>query len=428
MPVPASKRNAIRDAASSPRWRTRSTGVLGVVVLALGLAAVASVEKPDVSLGRLCIALFITILGAFACAEFGRLSRLRLIGIDTVLCLVIPSWLAGIAWIPRDTVVSLGAATERMDILGWLISVLVLGGCLQINWRTMRGMALKLAIPVIGGTLAASATTWGLAALWGSDFPRTFFLQLAPMMAGGLTAGALPLAAGYADQWGQGHGELLAQMLPALFVANLAAIVGAGIIGMLHPVGAAGNGSAAASDVESFSPADVGLAVVAIIALHVCGAVVSRSSGISSALVVIVVAMAASALDVVPAPVVRGMRAVQVYFTSYLLLPILWLVGMTLMPWEHIVAGFAAPLFGMVIAAVLVLSITGYLVSGWTGLDPADAATITLSRMAMGGTGAVAMLSAGGRLPLLPFALLVTRLGGALTVLIALQAAAVIQP
>jgi Na+/citrate or Na+/malate symporter len=82
----------------------------------------------------------------------------------------------------------------------------------------------------------------------------------------------------------------------------------------------------------------------------------------------------------------------------------------------------------MVIAAVLVLSITGYLVSGWTGLDPADAATVTLSRMAMGGTGAVAMLSAGGRLPLLPFALLVTRLAGALTVLIALQAAAVIQP
>jgi Na+/citrate or Na+/malate symporter len=196
-------------------------------------------------------------------------------------------------------------------------------------------------------------TTWGLAALRGSDFPKTFFLQLAPTMAGGLTAGALPLAAGYADQWGRGQGEMLAQMLPALFVANLAAIVGAGIIGMIHPVGAAGNGGATASDVESFGTADVGLAVVAIIALHV---------------------------------------------------------------------------FGMVIAAVLVLSITGYLVSDWTGLNPADAATITLSRMAMGGTGAVALLSAGGRLPLLPFALLITRLGGALTVLIALQAAAVIQP
>jgi malate:Na+ symporter len=74
----------------------------------------------------------------------------------------------------------------------------------------------------------------------------------------------------------------------------------------------------------------------------------------------------------------------------------------------------------MAIAAVLVLalSVTGYLVSRRMGLDPADGATITLTRVAMGGTGAIAILSAGDRVTLLPFALLVMRSGGALTVLV----------
>jgi Na+/citrate or Na+/malate symporter len=46
-----------------------------------------------------------------------------------------------------------------------------------------------------------------------------------------------------------------------------------------------------------------------------------------------------------------------------------------------------------------------------------------------GRTGAIGILGAGDRVNvnLLPFALLVTRLGGALTVLIALQAATVLQ-
>jgi len=166
------------------------------------------------------------------------------------------------------------------------------------------------------------------------------------------------------------------------------------------------------------------MAIAAIVLLHVCGALVSRSLGVSFPLVVILIAMMASALDCVPLAVVRGMKPVQNYFTSYLLFPLLWLIGMVLVPWDDVVAGSAAPLLSMAIANVLALSLVGYFVFSWTGLDPVDGATITLSRVAMGGTGVVAILRAGNRLSLLPFGLLVTRLGGALTVLVALQAAA----
>ncbi|MEH2505287.1 malate:Na+ symporter [Bradyrhizobium sp. AZCC 1578] len=426
--MPEFKKSAISSTASSHRWMALSTRLLSAVVLALVVGVVAAVADSAVSVGSLGAALAIVVLGAFVCAEFRRVSWLRLIGIDTALCLVVPSLLADLSWVPRNTIGSLGAAMERLDVVGWVISVLVLGGCVQVDWKIMRSMAMKLGVPVFCGSLAALAATWGWAALWATDFSSAFFLQVAPMMAGGLTAGALPLATGYANQWGQMQGALLAQMLPSLLVANLLAIAVAGIIGMIRPADGVRGAAATSAAAESVRAGDIGMAIGAIIALYVCGAVVSHWFGVSSPLVVILVGMTASALDGIPAPVVRGMKAVQNYFTSYLLFPVLWLVGLMLVPWEYLVAGLAAPLLSMAFAAVLALSVTGYLVSRWMGLNPADGATITLSRVAMGGTGAIAILSAGDRVNLLPFALLVTRLGGALTVLLTLQAATVLQP
>jgi malate:Na+ symporter len=428
MSMPEFRKSAISGMAFSHWLMAPSIRLLSAVVLALVVGVVAAVEDSAVSLTSLGAALAIVVLGAFVCSELSRVSWLRLIGIDTALCLVVPSLLVDLSWVPRSTIGSLGATMARLDIVGWVISVLVLGGCVQIDWKIMRNMAMKLGVAVVCGSLTALAATWGLAALWTTDFSGALFLQVAPMMAGGLTAGALPLATGYANQWGQGQGALLAQMLPSVLVANLLAIAVAGTIGMIRPPNGVRGDVTTSAAAESVRAGDIGMAIGAVIALYVCGAMVSRWFAVSAPLVVILVGMTASALDGIPVPVVRGMKAVQNYFTAYLLFPVLWLVGMMLVPWEHLVAGFAAPRLSMAFAAVLALSVTGYFVSRWMGLDPADGATITLSRVAMGGTGAIAILSAGDRVNLLPFALLVTRLGGALTVLVALQAATVLQP
>jgi malate:Na+ symporter len=412
------------DAEKPFQWKTQSAGVASVAMLAIVLGAVAGVGNPAASGRSLSAALAIVVFGAAVCAGVGRLSWLRSMGLDTAFCLIIPSLIASFSWMPRSTIASLSAAMERLDVLGWVISLLILSGCMQIDWRLIWSVAIKLGAAVLCGTIAALAMTWGVAILWGANPSRALFLQAASMMAGGLTAGALPLAAGYADQWGQSQGALLAQMLPSIFVANLSAIVGAGIANMTRHADAVQDGNSVRAVAAPMDMSDIGMAIAAIVLLHVCGALVSRSLGVSFPLVVILIAMMASALDCVPLAVVRGMKPVQNYFTSYLLFPLLWLVGMVLVPWDDVVAGSAAPLLSMAIANVLALSLVGYFVFSWTGLDPVDGATITLSRVAMGGTGVVAILRAGNRLSLLPFGLLVTRLGGALTVLVALQAAA----
>lgn len=422
----------IKGAGSDPgvhrRLSERGARGIGAALLVFLVGGFAILQSPTVGVASIGTALAVVILGSAFSAEMGRFPQLRLIGIDTVSCLMIPSLLAGYSWISRDAIASLGAALDRLDVLGWIISLLVLSSCSQIEWKIMRNMAIKLGIPVLCASLAALVAAWGLTIILGTSFSNVLFFQVAPMMAGGLTAGALPLAKSYANEWSQAPGVFLAQMLPSVFVANLSAIIGAGIIGAFCPVNASQDSNTTSSIRDAARIYDIAMAVSAVILLYAIGALVSAWLGFAAPLVVIVVAMTAGGFDSIPAPVIRGMRVIQDYFTSYFLFPLLWLVGLVFIPWGHLVAGFAIPLLSVTVATVLVLSVTGYFVSTWTGLDPADGTMVTLARVAMGGTGAIAIMNAGDRLPLLPFALLVTRLGGALTVLVTIQAAAVIKP
>jgi malate:Na+ symporter len=59
---------------------------------------------------------------------------------------------------------------------------------------------------------------------------------------------------------------------------------------------------------------------------------------------------------------------------------------------------------------------TGFFVGGWMKLYPIDTAIVTACHSGQGGTGDVAILTAGNRMQLMPFAQIATRIGGAATV------------
>jgi malate:Na+ symporter len=56
------------------------------------------------------------------------------------------------------------------------------------------------------------------------------------------------------------------------------------------------------------------------------------------------------------------------------------------------------------------------------GMYPIDAAIVMACHSGQGGTGDVAILSAANRMSLMPFAQIATRIGGAITVTLALVA------
>jgi Na+/citrate or Na+/malate symporter len=69
---------------------------------------------------------------------------------------------------------------------------------------------------------------------------------------------------------------------------------------------------------------------------------------------------------------------------------------------------------------VTTLTAVGFFVARRFGLNPVESAIVNACHSGLGGTGDVAILTAAERMGLMPFAQIATRIGGALTVMLAL--------
>ena len=81
--------------------------------------------------------------------------------------------------------------------------------------------------------------------------------------------------------------------------------------------------------------------------------------------------------------------------------------------------GSLAEIMGAV-ATVATLMTTGFFVGRWIKLYPIEAAIVNACHSGQGGTGDVAILTAANRMQMMPFAQIATRIGGAITVTLAL--------
>ena len=75
-----------------------------------------------------------------------------------------------------------------------------------------------------------------------------------------------------------------------------------------------------------------------------------------------------------------------------------------------------------IVATVATLMTTGFFVGRWVKLYPIEAAIVNACHSGQGGTGDVAILTAANRMQMMPFAQIATRIGGAITVTLALIA------
>ena len=89
-------------------------------------------------------------------------------------------------------------------------------------------------------------------------------------------------------------------------------------------------------------------------------------------------------------------------------------------PWETLVAAFAVPKLITIVATVVTLVGCGFIVGKWMNLYPIETAIVNACHSGQGGTGDVAILTAANRMQLMPFAQIATRIGGAITVTLAL--------
>jgi malate:Na+ symporter len=115
-----------------------------------------------------------------------------------------------------------------------------------------------------------------------------------------------------------------------------------------------------------------------------------------------------------------GAFHVYKFFSTAVTYPLLFAIGIALTPWDKLVAAFTLPYVITIVSTVVTIIGTGFVVGKWMGMYPIDTAIVTACHSGQGGTGDVAILTAGNRMQLMPFAQIATRIGGATTVTVVL--------
>jgi Na+/citrate or Na+/malate symporter len=267
----------------------------------------------------------------------------------------------------------------------------------------------------------------------GLGLKHTFFKIVAPIMAGGVGEGAIPLTVGYAQVSHLPQGELFAEVLPPVMLGSLTAILLAGMLNGLgkrwpHLTGE-GRLQPGERDVPltggdavrpPVTPADVGAALVMAVTLYLAGALAQKLWGWPGPVVMLALAVAVKLARVASPSLERGAFANFQFFSTCVTYPLLFAIGVAKTPWAKLMNAFNLPTLATILATVAALVGTGFLVGRLVKLYPIEAAIVNACHSGQGGTGDVAILTAANRMQLMPFAQIATRIGGALMVTLTL--------
>lgn len=403
-----------------------------VMLVALTVAFAMSKEVP----GDISLMIAMLVAGAFTCAEIGkRIPVLNKLGGAALVTIFLPSYLVAAGVFPKPMVDTLTDFTKSTKFIYLFIAAVVVGSILAMDRRVMIQGMIRIFVPLTAGSIVGLLVggTVGWAA--GIGFWHAIYYVVVPVMAGGVGEGAIPLSVGYAEVLGQDHGVLLGQILPLVFFGNLVAIVTCGALNTLgkrrpHLTGngqlrAAGDGIAADTPDANANVSPIDVATVAAggitaVAVYVLGMLVHELIGLPAPVAMLFLVVAMKLLHAVPPRLQEGTRVVFRFFVTAVTYPLLFATAVAMTPWEELVQAFHWANLVTVVATVTSLVATGYVVGGWMRMFPIDAAIVNGCHSGLGGTGDVMILTAADRMSLMPFAQVATRIGGAITVTVAI--------
>src|ERR1700720_798620 len=376
----------------------------------------------------------VLVLGGFTCAEIGkRLPVLHHIGAGAIFATFIPSALVYYQLLPASIVKSIVDFTKFTNFLYVYIAAIIVGSILGMDRQVLIKGFLKIFVPLGLGSIAAGAVGTLVGTLLGLGAYKTFFFIVVPIMAGGVGEGAIPLSIGYSAILGQPQGDLFAQVLPPVMLGSLTAILLSGTLNFVgkrypHLTGEGRLQPGEHDEIEFEEDHDesyvdvttIAAAVVTAVTLYLIGALSQRLFGFPAPVAMLVIAVVLKLARAVSPSLQLGAFHVYKFFSTAVTYPLLFAIGVSLTPWDKLVAAFTVPYLITIVSTVVSIIATGFFVGSWLKMYPIDTAIVTACHSGQGGTGDVAILTAGNRMQLMPFAQIATRIGGAATVTLVL--------
>jgi malate:Na+ symporter len=424
-------------------------GIIPLPVYVVLLALMARFSLTGQINGEINMMIAALALGGFTCAAIGmHIPILRNIGGAALVTIFLPSFLVDAHLLPALFVQNVTTFTNSTNFIYLYIAAIVVGSILSMDRERMVQSFIKIFAPLAAGSVVAIIVGTTVGWLGGLGAWRSLFFVVIPVMAGGVGEGAIPLSIGYSEILGQNQGQVLAQLLPLAFFGNLTAILISGVlnnIGKRHPH-LTGNGtlqpgtgneiaaaaqqrpSIAHSNVRTIDVGTVAAAGMTAITIYLLGVMLHSLVGLPAPVGMLIIVVILKLVNVVPAEIEEGSRVLFRFFVTAVTYPLLFAVAVALTPWRELVSAFHPANLITVIATVASLSATGYFVGRWLKMYPVDAAIVNATHSGLGGTGDVMILTAAERMELMPFAQVATRIGGAITITLALIALSRFKP
>jgi CCS family citrate carrier protein len=424
-------------------------GIIPLPVYVVLLALMARFSLTGQINGEINMMIAALALGGFTCAAIGmHIPILRNIGGAALVTIFLPSFLVDAHLLPALFVQNVTTFTNSTNFIYLYIAAIVVGSILSMDRERMVQSFIKIFAPLAAGSVVAIIVGTTVGWLGGLGAWRSLFFVVIPVMAGGVGEGAIPLSIGYSEILGQNQGQVLAQLLPLAFFGNLTAILISGVlnnIGKRHPH-LTGNGtlqpgtgneiaaaaqqrpSIAHSNVRTIDVGTVAAAGMTAITIYLLGVMLHSLVGLPAPVGMLIIVVILKLVNVVPAEIEEGSRVLFRFFVTAVTYPLLFAVAVALTPWRELVSAFHPANLITVIATVSSLSATGYFVGRWLKMYPVDAAIVNATHSGLGGTGDVMILTAAERMELMPFAQVATRIGGAITITLALIALSRFKP
>lgn len=373
----------------------------------------------------------IMTLFGFLLAEIGkRIPVLKSIGGAPIMATFVPSYMVAHQLLPAAAIESVSTFMKTSNFLYVYIAIVICGSILGMNRKLMIKAIVKMFVPLVAGTVLALGVGMLTGILLGLGAYRTFFYVLVPVMAGGVGEGAIPLSIGYAQILHTTEEQAFAQIIPAVMLGSLFAII---LSGLLKKLGEkkpelSGNGTLIrAGDEEVLKYAEdksekgvdlqqMATGAVLAIGFYLVGTYAASAVGLPGPIVMLFVAVAVKYLGLLPQKLEDGAHMMQRFFVIAVTYPLLLAVGVYNTPWDSLVSVLSPAYLITIFVTVLTMVVTGFYAGKWMNMYPIEAAIITSTRCSQGGTGDVAILSAADRMGLMPFAQVSTRIGGAATV------------
>jgi len=419
-------------------WRAIDlrVGVVPIPLFLLILALAAFFVRRGSVASDILMNIALLSAGGFACAELGkRLPLIRNIGAAAIFATFIPSFLVYAHLLPTPVVGSITSFTKSSNFLYLFISAIIVGSILGMDRRVLVGGFLKIFVPLFVGSILAAAVGCAVGMALGLGLDHTLFKIVVPIMAGGVGEGALPLSIGYAAISHQPQGAVFAEVLPAVMLGSLTAIIFAGglnALGKRRP-DLTGEGRLQMGEEDVVAAADetretrlpvetIAAAVVLAVSLYLAGSAGQMLTGFPAPVALLFLTVLLKLGRLLPPELEQGAHAVYRFFRTAVTYPLLFAIGVAMTPWDKLVAAFNAPTLITIVATVATLMATGYGLARFLKMYPIDVAIVNACHSGQGGTGDVAILSAANRMSLMPFSQIATRIGGAITVTLALIA------